>query len=445
MDSREDVIVTLIKKMLIQNKPYSDIVELAVAKDQISNNPPYLSDESIHGVLAASPLKLATKIMLDTIDQMEPEDEEYSTYREFFDEHFKKAKKDRISKDLMLQYDDGLWQPAIAKLEATKSYAKGKGLKPASVMMHFVRYEMKKKGSLLVDFEKWDGIDRIKQLGEFIKIKNHSFDVFEDALKEWGANLFRRLNHDVYQNRCIILKGNQGIGKDQLVKNLLRGLGPYYSKFSCHRNENDCWSEVTSKLVLHIEEFDQTGRIGVPFLKDLITRDWVTYRDPYGRKNLTRKCIGSFISSVNIDAILRDETGNRRFAVFEIESIDWDYPKDDSAQYLAQFFHLYRTGFFAKPETWKSVTDSNSQFEQVDMVPELLNAWDVRAAGLYKQTGTDGLLELTYGQAFGVISDIAKHAGWKPRSICTMLKSHGRSRHTATGSVYWSNMIKFKK
>lgn len=439
MDSREPVIVNFIKALLDQKKSYAEIAELAHAKDLISNNPPYLSDKESHGSLAESPIKVATKIMLRVIEEQEPEDEEYSLYRQFFDEHFKDAKKDAISKDVVSKSDDGVWQPVLFRFEALKSYAKGKGLKPANVLMHFDRFEMKKKPELLINIPKWDGIDRIIQLKEFIKIKNHPFEIFEESLKEWGANLFRRLYHDIYQNRCIILKGGQGLGKDHLLKNLLKDFGPYYSKFSCHRNENDCWSQVTGKLILHIEEFDQTGRMGVSFLKDLITRDWATYRDPYAKRSLTRKCVGSFISTVNIDSMLRDETGNRRFAVFEIDSIDWKYPKDWSGQIIAQFYNLYTTGYFARPETWQSVMDGNSSFEQVDMVPELLNAWDLRVSAISKDKG---LKELTYGQIDGVITELCRQSGWRSKSVCSMLKMNGRSRHTKNGTVYWSNIYK---
>lgn len=438
MDSRQQVIITLIKNLLVQGKPYSDIVELANAKDLISNKPPYLSEKDIHGPLADSPIKVATKMMLEIIEEMEPEDEEYSLYRGFFEEHLAKAKKDIISKQL-LEFDGAQWQSVLVHLDAMKSYAKAKGLKPHSVQMHLDRYIMKQKPVMLIDIPKWDKVDRIAQLKSFVKIKNQPFEVFEDALKEWGANIFRRLYHDIYQNRCIILKGGQGIGKDHLLKSLLKGFGPYYSKFSSNRNENDCWAQVTSKLVLHIEEFDQTGMLSIAFLKDMITRDYATYRSPYDRASLTRKCVGSFISTVNIDSMLRDETGNRRFAVFEIESIDWKYPKDWSDQVLSQFYELYRTGFWAKEETWRSVTDGNSNFEQVDIVPELLNFWDMRVSAISKDKG---LKELTYGQIDGVIAELCRQSGWKAKTTLSMLKANSRSRKTQLCTVYWSNLIK---
>lgn len=440
MDSREQPLIDLIKNSLNQKKSFQDIVELVNAKDVLSNDLPYFADESVHGPLAKSPLKVATKLALQLAEEMEPEDDEYSVYRQFFDKQLKGTKKDIISNRL-LEFDGQQWQSVLVKLDTIKSYSVAAGLKPHKIQMHLDRYINKRKTQMLIEVPKWDGADRIAQLKEFVKIKNQPFDIFEDALKEWGSNIFRRLYHDIYQNRCIILKGGQGIGKDHLLRSLLKGFGPYYAKFSSNRDERECWSQVTSRLVLHIEEFDQTGQLSIPFLKDLITRDYVTYRAPYDRDAVSRKCVGSFISTVNIDAVLRDETGNRRFAVFEIESIDWKYPKDWSDQVLAQFYELYRTGFFAKEETWIKVVENNYHFEQVDMVPELLNSWDIRVAAISKDKG---LKQLTYGQVDGVISELCKQSGWKSKSVCSMLKMNGRSRKTGSGTVYWSNMILFQ-
>lgn len=440
MDERRQVLESYIKELLRKGKPLEEATNLVHANDKLLHESPYFSDDNIFGNLAKNSLRAATKFAIDIYGD-EEEDEEYKLYRVFFDEHFKKARKDIISGRL-LEFDGRQWQSVLLHLDATKSYAKAKGLKPHMVTIHLDRYMHKKRSELLIDIPKWDKVDRIGQLKDFVKIKNQSFEIFEEALKEWGANIFRRLYHDVYQNRCIILKGGQGIGKDHLLKSLLNGFGPYYSKFSSNRDERECWSQVTSKLVLHLEEFDQTGQLSVAFLKDLITRDNVTYRSPYDRDAMTKKCVGSFISTVNIDAVLRDETGNRRFAVFEIESIDWKYPKDWSAQVVAQFHDLYRTGYWAKAETWVAVTENNSHFEQVDMVPEYLNYWDQKVSML-SRIKYSNFKELTYAQVEGVIMDLCKQSGWRNRAVCSMLKVHGRSRKSHNGTLYWSNLINY--
>ncbi len=378
------------------------------------------------------------KLILSDVKSDGPVDGDYAEFKAFFNRHLKGARKDIVS-GRFLTRDGPQWQPVLAQIESIKSYANGIGLKVAQVPMHYARYENDQPGKLLIDYPEWDGVDRIDGLRNYVKFKNQDPDIFIDALKEWGANIFRRLYEEDAQNRCIILKGGQGIGKDHLLKSLFSGFGPYYAKFSSNRDERECWAQVTGRLVLHIEEFDQTGSLSIPFLKDLITRDWVTYRAPYAAAAVTRKCFGSFISSVNIDAVLRDETGNRRFAVFDIESIDWSYPKDWSAQILAQFYALYAAGYLAKESTWASVTTSNEQFEQVDVVPELLNMWDSRIGAI---SDDKGITEFEFHEIGFVLSDMTKVSGLKLRALCTMLKTNARAKRKHRGMVYWSNLKK---
>lgn len=365
----------------------------------------------------------------------DPIEETYQKYVDFFNTLLKDARKDIISGEF-LSIESGLWNPVLNWLGAIKSYASGKELQPHSVQMHLDRYIKEKEKSLLIDVPEWDGFDRIKELGKFITLKGHDYSVFEDTFKEWLANIFRRLYDDGAQNRCIILKGDQGLGKDHLARNLLKAFGSYYSKFTNNRDERAIWDQVTSSLVLHIEEFDQTGSINVAFLKDIITRDQVTYRSAYGLKNSTRKCYASFISTVNIDAILRDETGNRRFAVFEIEKIDWAYPKDWSQQILAQAHHLYKENYKAAKEAWASVMLENAKFEQVDLVPELLFYWDKKVSEMF------GPKDIKQDHSFTAVTDIlaemAKMSGWKMKTLLSILKTNSRSRHTKGGTRYFA-------
>lgn len=380
-------------------------------------------------------------------ESKEVKDPEYVQYEQFFDRHLKGARKCLIIKEF-LQFDGQYWQSPLNNLDAIKSYAAGIGLKPQAVQMHLDRYILEKPFELLIDIPPWDGVDRIKGLYLYLKFKDREFSVFEDALKEWGANIFRRLYRHNMQNRCIILKGEQGLGKDRLLKTLLSGFEHYYQSFTSNRDERECWGQVTESLALHIEEFDQTGSMPVAFLKDLITRNSVKYRSAYDRKALVKKCVGSFISSVNIDDILRDETGNRRFAVFEIESIDWDYPKNFGPQIMAQFHALYQADYLAKPETWDAISVSNEKFTQVDIVPELLDLWDDRirelcapARGTISAGPCNGKQRLTFSAVVGVVNDLSRAFNLKAKKILGILKSNKRSAKDRNGAYYWSGPI----
>lgn len=448
-------LVHLAFKMFEQGRPVEQVATLLYEQDIILHKDrPLFSDgdeykdkrPQINALLMATSVfkTFCTRAINEQKDiphvgaKVDDKPEEYDEYAEFFNGQLGTAKKDIISGQV-LDYDGIFWQPVLNDLDAIKSHGISAGLKPNKVPIHLGRWMKAKEKQLLVDIPSWDGIDRISSLKDFLSFKNMPFAVFEDALKEWGANIFRRLYEKKAQNRCIILKGSQGIGKDIFISSLLDHFGPYYAKFSSNRDQRECWSQVTGSLVLHIEEFDQTGQMSIPFLKDLITRDWVVYRAPYDRSSQNRKCYGSFISSVNIDAVLRDETGNRRFAVFELESIDWKYPKDGSAQIFAQFYALYKQGFLAKESTWQQVTENNQNYEQVDMTQEYLNQWDNLIAAISKQKT---IVELEFKDVEKVISDLCKISGLKTKVFCTMLKVNGRSKKSGGAMVYWSNLRK---
>lgn len=429
LDSQFAFLRQIIIEELATGADVREIADLLVARDDLFHKPPYLQGARFTGLV---PLAAACKLILDEMSKPQ-DDVSYMKYRDFFKDHLKNARKDVISGEFV-ELQDGIWQSVENEIDAIKSYALGFKLNPSQVSMHFRRFVNDIPRRMLVDLPKWDGVDRLDQLKSFVKVKNQKSGVFIDALKEWGANIFRRLYHPGAQNRCIILKGDQGIGKDRLLNSIFKDFGPYYGKFSSNRDERECWSQVTSRLVLHIEEFDQTGNLSIPFLKDLITRDLVTYRSPYDRRAITKKCVGSFISTVNIDAVLRDETGNRRFAVFEIESIDWNYPKDWSAQLLGQFYALYKDGFYAAESTWKSVTSGNEQFEQVDINKELLDLWDERVNQIMNGEKTS----CTYEKVAHIIKEMVQVSGLKMKAICTMLKTSGRSLKIGGKMRYFS-------
>jgi hypothetical protein len=418
---------------------------------------PLFKDRKEFGKLADQPLagafRFATSIFLTSMKSMamrgevipqfdrDTEDSalnEFTVYRDFFNKTLKSSKKDIISKRLLRPYGTQ-WISVLENIGALKSFAMCDGLAPTKVEAHFDRYVLKREEELLIEIPEWDGVDRFKQLEEYVTLANQPWQVFEATLKDWGSGIFRRLYEEGSQNRCIILKGGQGIGKDFLLRSLFGAFGPYYSKFSSNRDEREAWSQVTSRLILHIEEFDQTGQLSVAFLKDLITRDWVTYRAPYGRDAITRKCYGSFISTVNIDAVLRDETGNRRFGVFEIEKIKWGYPTDWSPQILAQCHALYRAGFKADHTVWENVASGNQKFEQVDIVPELIALWDARVG---MQTVAMHDRELHFKDIVPHLVEMRNASGMSQKALLTMLKNHGRSRRKMDCVVYFSKTAK---
>lgn len=362
---------------------------------------------------------------------------DFEAYKVFFDDVTLGAKKCILSQKYLQKDDAGFWQPVEENIKALRSYAKEKGLSKADFEDNFYRYVFEKKSELLIDIPEWDGFDRIAALDGFVKLKHFDFSVFEDFLKDWGAGVFRRLYDNNEQNRCIILKGTQGLGKDQLIKTIAKGFGPYFSPFTAQANERDYWNQFSKALVVHIEEFEQTSKMPIGFLKDLITRNVAEFRQAYGRDDVKKAMRCSFISSVNFDDFLRDPTGNRRFAVFDLADIDWAYDKN-SAQYLAQFKALYDEDYKVSRESLMAMKNSVSKYEQVELDPIIIEDWNSRikrrcAAGVLTKNH-DGL---PYDDVREVVKDLAITYNMKMKTILSLLKKNGCSKKIGGNMLYY--------
>lgn len=358
---------------------------------------------------------------------------------EFFKEVLKDPKRDILSGEFLVRSSEsfGGWAPVWNMVKELRSSAHTAGLNRTFLEDHLASFETSIEPSILLDMYEWDGVDRIKMMCDSVQLKGDRAAQFEDAIKEWMANIWRRLYQNGEQNRCIILKGDQNLGKDTWVKTLLSGFERYYAKFTINSHDDrQIYDQVTNNLALHIEEFDRTAAMSVAFLKDLITRDSVTYRSAYAKANQTRKCVASFISTVNIDTVLRDETGNRRFAVFDIDKIIWDYPKDaDFSKHLfAQSFALCASDYRAQPGTWAAVKEGNEPFEMVAMEPNILEIFDAGLAAILKER------QITFAKNIDImtlITDIAKWSSYRPQRILSILKSSGRSIRVTDGYKYY--------
>jgi predicted P-loop ATPase len=98
------------------------------------------------------------------------------------------------------------------------------------------------------------------------------------------------------------------------------------------------------KWISELSELDALSKSETSKTKAFISRQIDNYRPPYGRTatDVTRQ--GVFAGSVNHDAYLKDETGNRRFWPVRIGVIDLSKLRADRDQLWAEAFALYSRG-----------------------------------------------------------------------------------------------------
>ena len=204
----------------------------------------------------------------------------------------------------------------------------------------------------------WDGQPHIEKLSSMLQCDDASVDYGPDhgTVPLAGVYLWRWLIGSVAkvfeheQNMMLVLAGSQGIGKSAFARWLCSCLPDYFIEAPINVQDKDTDVRLMERFIWEVSELDATTRkADVSALKAFITKQTVTVRKSYGHHDTVKPAIASFIGTVN-DGVgfLADETGNRRFYVTRIRSIDWSYTKLDIHQIWAQAVALYRRG-----EPWR--------------------------------------------------------------------------------------------
>lgn len=361
----------------------------------------------------------------------------------FYSELFGGLKKEFVTEKLFLNYN-GTWRPALNYEHLIKAHAGEAHLPKAQALEQLAKYQhsIKGKGEFLIPIPEWDGVDHIAHMLSFMKAKNFKADELVELFKDFIYKMIARMHDSQVQNRCLILKGAQGAGKDTFIKAMLGHMGRYMGGFTNSQfNEKDMWIMVSSKGLVHIEEFEQTNKMSVAFLKNLISSSSADFRPPHGRDFDTFRCIASFISTSNIDDILRDTTGNRRFSIIEVEGIDWAYPKDLSEQIIAQAFAMFREGWAPALDLGKLVVEKLVEFEPVNIDSEIMAAWNGRMANL-NAIGIHGGNILpgnaTAGDVGAIVQDLGRQYGMTIRQVYNLIKRSGASSNRG-GKVFYGS------
>lgn len=200
---------------------------------------------------------------------------------------------------------------------------------------------------------KWDGYDHIGALAKKIQSDNEpvfyadetSRPLHEVYLRRWMLGAVAKVL-DGEQNPMLVWDGPQGIGKSLLARWLCSGIPDYFIEEAINTQEKDCVIRLMSLFIWEVSELDATTRkADISALKAFITKGKVTVRKSYGRNDVSKPAICSFIGTVNNSTgFLADETGSRRFYICKLTGIDWSYRQLDIDQMWAQAKALYLAG-----------------------------------------------------------------------------------------------------
>jgi predicted P-loop ATPase len=150
------------------------------------------------------------------------------------------------------------------------------------------------------------------------------------------------------QNVMLVLDGPQGIGKSHLCAWIVpKAVRKYFVTGGMNPGQKDTKVRIISNFLWEVGELQGiTKKVDLEALKNVITEEKFTVRPPYGKHDITKPATCSFFGTVNESGagFLSDVTGNRRFAIVNIQAIDWNYTNIDAEQIWAQVVHAYKNG-----------------------------------------------------------------------------------------------------
>ena len=206
----------------------------------------------------------------------------------------------------------------------------------------------------------WDGKDYIAALAQHFTDEQGVFGIW---LRRWMIGAVARVMANGVQNRMLVLDGPQGIGKSYFARWIASPLEGYFYEGPINPDDKDDRIRLMRVWIWEVTELGATTRrADREALKGFLSLREVTVRKPYGRYDVVKPAMASFIGTVNNEAgILNDPTGNRRFMVTRVTAIDWNYTRLRVDDLWAQATALYLDG-----EPWELQPDERALAEEIN-------------------------------------------------------------------------------
>lgn len=222
----------------------------------------------------------------------------------------------------------------------------------------------------------WDSeTDYIDELANTITTTNNSLWSF--CFRKWlVAMVGSLLDDNVINHTVIVFSGAQGIGKTTWMLNLVpTELKKYCFSGTINPNNKDTLIQLSECMLINLDELENLNRSELGAMKEIITKNGIRVRRPYGYSADFMPRRASFAGSVNGKEFLNDTTGSRRFLCFEVTAIN--YMHSIALQnVLAQAVALFNNGFqyWFDTQEIKRINKNNEQFRIMCIEEELLLA-----------------------------------------------------------------------
>ncbi len=284
----------------------------------------------------------------------------------------------------------------------------------------------------------WDGsTDHIRDLANMVKLKNpEDFDVWFLYFKRWlmatvATWLERGVNHN-----CLILQGNQGIGKTKFLNRLCPLKDYIYCGFIDPTNK-DAQIEASKKGLINLDELEGSTKYDWSHLKTLLTQETITLREPYGRYSEDFIRHASFCGSINKSNFLDDDE-YRRWLVVEIVEAKFDFSEELIEKAYSQAYTLLNNGekYWFDVDEIQTINVQNQKYQ-------IMTAEEERLLQFFKVPEANDVMikELTASQIRGFLIEKSKERDLSLKRLGSLLKKYKFPRKQKHGQGYYYSVV----
>lgn len=298
-----------------------------------------------------------------------------------------------------------------------------------------------------IESVEWDGVDRFEALAA--SVTTDTPDLFRRYFRRWALQGIEaacgwEVRRKEQKALCLVLVGNQGVGKTRWLMALAPGFSAEGKHLALDGNgARDSKHEALQAWITELGELDSTlGKSANGSLKAFVSTDTDEYRLPFASDWLTRPRCTNFCGSVNDEKFLRDATGSRRWAAVKVSRCDPAHGID-----MQQFWAQVRTWWRDGEQWWLSddevsqQTASNDRFNIADGISEQIEDEIAKREDREVYTLECSLSQTQVCQLLNIKHD---HPGTMARAGDALRKHQGDSRNlrkrgaaTSRGWVWW--------
>jgi predicted P-loop ATPase len=203
-------------------------------------------------------------------------------------------------------------------------------------------------------------------------------DYIQKFGKKWLVSIIASIYGQHSPLMLVLCGPRQNTGKTEFFRRLLpHELQYYYAESKLDAGKDD---EIlmTQKIIIMDDEMGGKNKKEDKRLKELISKQTFSLREPYGRHNVELNRIAVLCGTTNDEEILYDTTGNRRIIPIHVDGIFHKiYNEVDKTSLFMEMFQEYENGFDWKLsfEDILELAENTSNFVATSLEGELLDKY----------------------------------------------------------------------